>query len=467
MNLFFPMLLTGLVTSVHCVGMCGNMVLAYAIKDDSSGSFLERMKPHFAYHGAKIASYVLVGLVLGSIGAVLNLAGIRGWASVAAGLFMVFLGLQMTGRFPWLMRFSPRPPKFLMTAIMKLRRKANADEAAGESTLATPLMFGALTGLMPCGPLQGAQLAAAATGSAAGGAVAMLGFGLGTMPLMLGYGAIAGALSGKFKQRMMVFAALIVLVLGLVMLDRGAMLLGSPVTFQSIKTAAIGAVTGGGATADTSGYKTAADGAVLVPLTIKNTQFVPAQLAIPAGKAVRLVVDRQEDNSCSSQIAVPQLGVVKDLKAFGTTQVDLPPTKGGTYTLTCGMGMMSGQLVVGGAGGGNASAGTPTAAIASAVSDLGLLPMLGVVALVGLGATWYVRRRRQPAAAKADKPKARTAKARTANAGTSKSGASKSRDTRHAEPAGFLGFNKNELITIAAAIAVAILAGFTIGGGLR
>ena len=456
MNLFFPMLLAGLVTSVHCVGMCGNMVLAYAIKDDSTGSFWERMKPHFAYHGAKIVSYVLVGLVLGSIGAVLNLAGVRGWASVAAGLFMVFLGLQMTGKFPWLMKFSFRPPRFMMTAIMKLRRKANADEAAGESTLATPLMFGALTGLMPCGPLQGAQLAAAATGSAAGGAVAMLGFGLGTMPLMLGYGAVAGMLSARFKARMMVFAALIVMVLGLTMLNRGAMLLGSPVTFSTVQTAAVRAVTGGGSTADTSGYKTASDGAVLVPLTIKNTQFIPATLSIPAGKAVRLVVDRQEDNSCSAQIALPQLGVLQNLKAFGTTEVNLPPTKGGTYTLTCGMGMMAGQLVVGGAAG----AGGTTAA--SAVNELGLLPILGVVALAGLGATYYVRRRRQPVAAKPN-----TAKARTAKTAASKSGASKTRNTPAAEPAGFLGFNKSELITIGAAVAVAILAGFTIGGGLR
>jgi len=464
MNLFFPMLLTGLVTSVHCVGMCGNMVLAYAIKDDSTGSFMERMKPHFAYHGAKIVSYVLVGLVLGSIGAVLNLAGIRGWASVAAGLFMVFLGLQMTGKFPWLMKFSPRPPKILMTAIMKLRRKANADEAAGESTLATPLMFGALTGLMPCGPLQGAQLAAAATGSAAGGAVAMLGFGLGTMPLMLGYGAVAGMLSARFKARMMVFAAVIVMVLGLTMLDRGAMLLGSPVTFQSIKTAAASAVSGGSTAAATSGYKTAADGAVLVPLTIKNTQFIPAQLSVPAGKAVRLVVDRQEDNSCSAQIAVPQLCVLQNLKAFGTTDVNLPPTKGGTYTLTCGMGMMAGQLVVGGAPGGAPGAGS-TSGVASAIADLGLLPMLGLVALVGLGATYVVRRRRQPVAAKAAVAAHKSSPSKK-KAG-SKSAGAKSRTTPVAEPARFLGFNKNELITIGAAIAVAILAGFTIGGGLR
>lgn len=456
MNLFFPMLLTGLVTSVHCVGMCGNMVLAYAIKDDSTGSFMERMKPHFAYHGAKIVSYVLVGLVLGSIGAVLNLAGIRGWASVAAGLFMVFLGLQMTGWVPWLMRFSFRPPKFLMTAIMKLRRKANADEAAGESTLATPLMFGALTGLMPCGPLQGAQLAAAATGSAAGGAVAMLGFGLGTMPLMLGYGAVAGMLSAKFKARMMVFAAIIVMILGFTMLDRGAMLVGSPVTFKSIQTAVLGTR----AATDTSGYKTAADGAVLVPLTIKNTQFIPSQLAIPANKAVRLVVDRQEDNSCSAQIAMPQLGVLKDLKAFGTTEVDLPPTKGGSYTLTCGMGMMAGQLVVGGVTA--ASGGTSAGAAASAVSGLGLLPMLGIVALIGLGATYYVRHRRRPVAAQTGPRKAGASKT-----AASKPGASKTKAIPAAEPVLFLGFNKSELITIAAAVAVAVLTGFTVGGGLR
>ena len=89
---------------------------------------------------------------------------------------MILMGLNMTGKFPILRHLTLRPPKFLMKALQRVRRKANADETAGESSLATPIMFGSLTGLMPCGPLQAAQLAAAGTGSIHGGAVAMLGF---------------------------------------------------------------------------------------------------------------------------------------------------------------------------------------------------------------------------------------------------------------------------------------------------
>jgi plastocyanin domain-containing protein len=69
---------------------------------------------------------------------------------------------------------------------------------------------------------------------------------------------------------------------------------------------------------------------------------------IPADKPVRLIVDRREANACSAQLAVPQLGVLATLKDNGTTVVELPAAKAGSYTLTCGMGMMAGTLTVGG-----------------------------------------------------------------------------------------------------------------------
>jgi sulfite exporter TauE/SafE len=345
-NLFLPMLGVGIVTSVHCVAMCGPMVLTYAVKGDESGPLLKRMVPHFAYHGAKLLSYVAVGLLLGAIGSAFNLGGVRGWVTVFAGAFMVLLGLNMTGKVPALRRLTLQPPKFLMDVLQRTRRKANADSAQGTVSLATPITFGLITGLMPCGPLQAAQLAAAATGSPVSGAVAMLGFGLGTMPLMLGFGAVSGMLGAKFKKNMMVVAAVFVMVLGLVMLDRGAMLVGSPVTSASIKTAFAGTPAPAGPAE--GGYTVGADGVVEVPLVIENVQFVPAALSIPADKPVRLIVDRRESNACSAQLAVPQLGVLVDLKDNATTIVDIPASKAGSYTLTCGMGMMAGTLSVGG-----------------------------------------------------------------------------------------------------------------------
>jgi sulfite exporter TauE/SafE len=372
-NLFLPMLGVGLVTSIHCVAMCGPLVLTYAVKGAEEGPWLRRMLPHIAYQGAKIVSYVLVGLALGALGSLFDFGGLRGWVTVFAGIFMVLLGLQMTGKFPALRRLSFRPPRVLMNALGSLRKKANADGAAGHVSLATPLTFGLLTGLLPCGPLQSAQIAAAGTGSALSGGLAMLGFGLGTAPLMLGFGAVSGTLSLKFKQRMMVVAAVFIAILGLVMLNRGLMLVGSPVTAQSIKQAVVGSPAQPGVEPQ---YALDADGVAVVEIAIENVRFIPQAVSIPADRPVRLLVDRREDNACSDQLALPQLGVLVDLKPFATTVVELPAAKAGTYTLTCGMGMMSGSLVVGAAAGSATGAAFPLAAVLAALAIVRLVVAL-------------------------------------------------------------------------------------------
>jgi uncharacterized protein len=444
LNLFVAMLGVGLASSVHCVAMCGSMVLTYAVKGDAEGPWLKRMLPHFAYHSAKLTSYVITGMILGAIGAVLNLTGIRGWVTVAAGLFMVFLGLQLTGKFPALARFALRPPKFVFNMLSKTRKRAKADAAQGHASLATPITFGLMTGLMPCGPLQGAQIASAAAGSAAAGGLAMLGFGLGTMPLMLGFGAVSGMLGPKFRERMMVVAAVIVMGLGLVMVDRGATLLGSPVTSQSIKQAVLGAPA---ATSTQASYKTGADGVVEVPLVIENTQYVPSTLDLPADKPVRLVVDRREDNACSDQLAVPQLGVLVNLKANGVTNVDLPATKAGSYNLTCGMAMMSGTLRVGTGA---------TAAGGASPLIIGLLAMLGIA----VGWTVYARNRRKAA----EKPQAPVGN-RSSGAGK-KSGIGETAPERPAKPAPatVLGFSPAEALGILVVVVAAVILGLGVGG---
>jgi len=323
------------------------MVVTYALKGTEEGTLAQRLVPNLAYQTAKIVSYMLVGLLLGAIGSAFDLDAIRPYVMLVAGAFMIVLALGMTGRVPWAARFTPRPPKFLVRAFTAVRRKAVTDAERDRSTLATPITFGLLTGLMPCAPLMAAQLNAAASGSAITGAIAMLAFGLGTAPLMLGFGTASSLIPRKLKERVMVTLAVVVLVFGVTYVNRGAMLLGSAVTVQSVKAA----VLGGQQTAATGESATGADGVVEVPLTIANVQFQPAAVDIPADVPVRLVVDRQEANACSDQLAVPQLGVLVDLAPNAVTVVELPATEAGTYTLTCGMGMMSGQLRVGAASG--------------------------------------------------------------------------------------------------------------------
>src|SRR5450759_1152971 len=154
----------GLVTSLHCVFMCGGLVLTYAVKGGVEGSWPRRLIPHLVYQGAKIASYAAVAIVLGAlvalVGRAVNVTGVRNWVMVAAGVYMLLLGLSMTGRFRVLRYLTPRPPAFLVSALSRSRRKAVTDVAEGAPSLTTPLMFGLLTGLMPCAPLIAADCAA-------------------------------------------------------------------------------------------------------------------------------------------------------------------------------------------------------------------------------------------------------------------------------------------------------------------
>ncbi|MDP2232253.1 MAG: sulfite exporter TauE/SafE family protein [Actinomycetota bacterium] len=422
MDLFLPMLALGLVTSLHCVSMCGPMVVGYALKGTEGKSLAHKVVPNLAYQGAKITSYILVGLLLGTIGSAFNLDAVRPYVMFVAGAFMVIIALGMTGHFPWAARLTPAPPKFLIAALSRTRRKANEDAEEGHSSLATPVTLGLLTGLFPCAPLMSAQLTAAASGSALNGALVMFAFGLGTAPLMLGFGTASSLLPARLKERVMLLLAVVVLVFGLVYINRGAMLVGSPVTAASIKQS----VLGGSTQASTQEYKRGADGVAEIPLSIVNTQFQPQSINIPADEAVRLIVDRQEDNACSDQLAVPQMGVLVDLAPFDTTVVELPATKAGTYTLTCGMGMMSGSITVG-AGGGSSSS---------------LLPLVLLVVGVGAGSVWYLRTKSAPKPAPGKKAAAAAA----------------------AGPTRVLGMKPEELLIIGGVVGFAVFAGLFLGG---
>ena len=384
MSLFLALFAVGLVTSIHCIFMCGGLVLTYAVKGTEDGPWFRRLVPHLAYQGSKITSYAIVALILGGIvalvGHAIDITPFRNWLMVLAGLYMVLLGIGMTGKVKFLRHISPRPPKFLVDALSRTRKRATTEAAEGHASLATPISFGLLTGLMPCAPLIAAQASAMASGSPALGALGMIGFGLGTMPLMLLFGFASSLLTRQFQAKLQVVAAIAVVIFGLVIFNRGLMVVGSPVTFDTVRVAVLGGpstATGG------SQFKTAADGLVEVPLTIRNGQYVPQMVRVPADKPFRLVVDRREADSCSAQLAIPKVGVLADLADNTVTKVDVPAMKAGSYTLTCGMGMMSGKLAVGG--------GAPVSTAGPPFAWLGLLAALFGAAYFAY--RWHVQRR--------------------------------------------------------------------------
>ena len=164
-------LVAGLVTSVHCVGMCGPIACGLAAMPSSE---TERLAAMTAYHGARLSAYAAIGAVCGAVGRQPlewffdSPAVLLPWVLVA--VFLVFgFGLE---------KKLPKPPALIKwSARMRFRLGKLSPIRGG-------LAMGALTPLLPCGPLYLLFGAALLTGSAIRGAEFALAFGLGTVPLL-------------------------------------------------------------------------------------------------------------------------------------------------------------------------------------------------------------------------------------------------------------------------------------------
>ena len=82
-----------------------------------------------------------------------------------------------------------------------------------------------------------------------------------------------------------------------------------------------------------------------VAITVKGG-YSPDVIEVEAGKPVQLSFYRDEENSCSEELLMPDFNVRRDLPAFKTTLVELLPQQAGRFEFTCGMSMLRGTLVV-------------------------------------------------------------------------------------------------------------------------
>jgi len=196
---------TGLLTSLHCVAMCGGITLSRASVGEN---FRLRSATLMQYHLGRIVSYTLTGIIMGAIGAIAAPNDlVRGIVILVGGVGMAFFALS--GIFPrWFSRV--RLPNLA----------ANLSTSKGKWSRSS-LGIGFINGFVPCGPLQGMQLYALASGSALKGGLAMLIFALGTMPLLFGFGTFVTLLSNKFRNRLIKLGLFFVLLLAFTMFVRG------------------------------------------------------------------------------------------------------------------------------------------------------------------------------------------------------------------------------------------------------
>lgn len=318
----------GLLTSLHCIAMCGGINLSQCLVQKEDGTTTPGWKPSLLYNGGRVISYTLVGAFVGALGSVVSFSGgARGLIAILAGAFMILMGINMLGLFPALRRFHIQLPSGIRNRLM------------GETGQRGPLFVGLINGLMPCGPLQAMQLYALGTGSAWAGALSMFFFSLGTVPLMFGFGALSTLLSKRFTRNMLRFSAVLVILLGAIMMQRGFSLGGVPVTALSSPGKTVEATQNGGE-------------AIRIENGVQIVQGEVARSAYPSivvkkGMPVRFIlhVEQKNLNGCNDAIIIPEYNIEKTLTA-GDNIVEFTPTKTGTYGYTCWMGMISSQITV-------------------------------------------------------------------------------------------------------------------------
>ena len=184
--LALSLLLLGLASGVHCVGMCGGFVAAFQgipIRKAEAPPWRKLL----GYNAGRITSYALAGAVAGVVGGQVAGALEAQYALyVIANVMLIAIGLHLAG-------ITSLAPLERLGAPLWRRLQPLAAKAMGGSSA---YLAGLLWGWVPCGLVYGALAAAAFAGSAAGGALAMAAYGLGTLPWLM-----AGGMACNWLQK--------------------------------------------------------------------------------------------------------------------------------------------------------------------------------------------------------------------------------------------------------------------------
>jgi plastocyanin domain-containing protein/sulfite exporter TauE/SafE/copper chaperone CopZ len=324
--------IVGMLTSIHCVGMCGGIMLTQSVsKDNNDGekkSKLHTLMPAILYNAGRVTSYTIIGGIVGALGSVLSMSlNVKAGLQIFAGVFMVIMGMNMAG----------------FSLFRKINLKLPWSSCSVKKKPKTPFLVGMLNGLMPCGPLQTMQLYALGTGSAFNGAMSMFLFSLGTVPLMLIFGAISGILSKGYTKQLLKFSGFLVIVLGIIMGNRGLALAGVGVPNLSTITQGLS----GGTTAQAVGNvakATMENGVQVVRITADSRGYSPNGIYVQKNTPVKMIIDGKQLNSCNNAIVIPSLNKQITLKSgenileFTAGEKDI--------NFSCWMGMIRGVIKV-------------------------------------------------------------------------------------------------------------------------
>ncbi len=173
--MFWAAFITGLLGSLHCVGMCGPIALALPYQGRDKWAAAANV---LLYNVGRVVTYASIGTIIGLLGKGLFLAGVQAYFSIGLGILLLAVAL-----FP--INVEQKILYIPIFSRLNLWVKKNLAAILKQNNPQMLFLIGVFNGMLPCGLVYIAVVGAMATGEIFSGSLYMTLFGLGTLPLML------------------------------------------------------------------------------------------------------------------------------------------------------------------------------------------------------------------------------------------------------------------------------------------
>lgn len=203
-------LILGITSNLHCVGMCGPIAMAIPVNRTNNWTILAGI---LQYNFGRIITYMFLGLIVGIIGISVNTMGILQWISIVSGIFLII--------YAWRKWFAVHiTAKLPQVGIQKAISK-NIGRVIKSDMPFKPLFLGLLNGFLPCGMVYIGLMNAILGGHPYTSALAMMAFGIGTLPSMIAIGFMANRITSEMRRKMNKAIPYMLTVVGLLIVLRG------------------------------------------------------------------------------------------------------------------------------------------------------------------------------------------------------------------------------------------------------
>jgi sulfite exporter TauE/SafE len=209
--MLWPALLLGIAGSLHCVAMCGPLMLAIPLPLEDRWKMAGQT---LIYQAGRITTYALLGLLFGILGKGIAVAGFQQVLSIGAGILMVAAAFFA---FRWEQAALALPGIRHMTQSVQRRM----GDLLRRNPAGASLGIGLLNGLLPCGMVYAALAGAVSAGDPLQGGAFMVLFGIGTLPSLFLLMLSGRRLNPSLRARFRIVQPMLLALTGILLLSRG------------------------------------------------------------------------------------------------------------------------------------------------------------------------------------------------------------------------------------------------------